>query len=82
MTEKHERLNLPRLQEAFNQGYLQRKQSGSHPVTLRATARLEENAHLQGRIGRFHFECDEPPERGGEDTAPSPLEYFLMGAVF
>jgi hypothetical protein len=51
-------------------------------ATLRATAHLVKNARLEGRIGRFHFEADEPPERGGEDTAPSPLEYFLIGAAF
>jgi hypothetical protein len=51
-------------------------------ATLRATARLVQNARLEGRIGRFHFEADEPPERGGEDSAPSPLEYFLIGTAF
>lgn len=34
------------------------------------------------RIGKYHFDCDEPPERGGEDSAPSPLEYFLSGTAF
>jgi hypothetical protein len=51
-------------------------------ATLRATAKLVKNASLEGRIGRFHFNCDEPPSRGGEDQAPSPLEYFLIGAAF
>ena len=51
-------------------------------ATLRATAKLVNDATLEGRIGRFHFTCDEPPSRGGEDKAPSPLEYFLIGAVF
>ncbi len=51
-------------------------------ATLRATAKLVKDALLEGRIGRFHFTCDEPPSRGGEDQAPSPLEYFLIGAAF
>ncbi|MEI8130845.1 MAG: hypothetical protein WCG34_00330 [Leptolinea sp.] len=51
-------------------------------ATLRATAKLVKDATLEGRIGRFHFICDEPPSRGGQDQAPSPLEYFLIGAVF
>ncbi len=55
---------------------------GSSTVTLRATARLVQNALLEGRIGRYHFTCDEPPVRGGEDKAASPLEYFLIGAAF
>jgi hypothetical protein len=51
-------------------------------ATLRATAHLVQNARLEGRIGRFNFVADEPPERGGEDSAPSPLEYFLIGTAF
>ncbi len=78
----HNRIDLNRLQGAFDEGYELRKQAGSHSVTLRATAKLVENVYLDGRIGRFHFACDEPVERGGEDKAPSPLEYFLIGAAF
>ncbi len=55
---------------------------GSSTVTLRATASLVQNAFLEGRIGHYHFTCDEPPVRGGEDQAASPLEYFLVGAAF
>jgi len=51
-------------------------------ATLRATANLKKNTLLEGRIGRFHFSCDEPPVRGGNDEAPSPLEFFLIGAAF
>ncbi len=57
-------------------------QPGSSRATLRATAKLVKDAFLEGRIGRFHFSCDEPPARGGDDQAPSPLEYFLIGAAF
>lgn len=51
-------------------------------VTLRATAKLVKDAYIEGRIGRFNFAADEPPERGGDDRAPSPLEFFLIGAAF
>ena len=82
MEPPHNRIDLNKLKSAFDQGYEVRKTAGKHPVTLRATAKLVENAYLEGRIGRFHFSCDEPPERGGEDKAPSPLEFFLIGAAF
>jgi hypothetical protein len=82
MDSKHNRIDLPKLKEAFDRGYDLRQKAGKHPVTLRATANLVDNAYLEGRIGRFHFTCDEPPARGGEDKAPSPLEYFLIGAAF
>jgi uncharacterized OsmC-like protein len=29
----------------------------------------------------FEFVVDEPPERGGTDTAPNPLAFFLAGAA-
>jgi hypothetical protein len=51
-------------------------------ATLRASAKLLENLKMEGRIGGFKFECDEPPVRGGDDTAPSPLHFFLIGAAF
>jgi uncharacterized OsmC-like protein len=82
MTEKQFRLDLDHLQETFDKGYAMRKEAGSHPVTLRATAHLVENAHLHGRIGKYQFDCDEPPERGGQDSAPSPLEFFMVGTAF
>lgn len=77
-----DRLNLNQLQEVLNDGFEIRKKTGSHQVTLRATAKLIQDTHLHGRIGKYQFNCDEPPSRGGEDSAPSPLEYFLIGAVF
>jgi len=82
MVEKETKLDLDHLQRVFDAGYQSRKDAGSHPVTLRATATIVKNAHLHGRIGRFEFDCDEPPERGGEDSAPSPLEFFMCGAAF
>lgn len=59
-----------------------RANPASGTVTLRATARLVKDAYLEGRIGKFKFAADEPPARGGDDQAPSPLEHFLIGAAF
>lgn len=49
-------------------------------VTTRAVISIAEDTKLEGRLGRFFVHSDEPPERGGDDTAPSPLQ-FLMAAV-
>jgi hypothetical protein len=49
-------------------------------VTTRAVIHIVEDTRLQGRLGRFTIDADEPAERGGDDTAPSPLQ-FLMAAV-
>jgi uncharacterized OsmC-like protein len=76
------KVDLDHMQNTFDVGYQMRKDAGSHPVTLRATADIVSNAHLHGRIGKYEFDCDEPPERGGEDSSPSPLEYFMIGAAF
>ncbi len=83
MTDAEGRVDLDRSKRAYDEArarYIAKP--GSSTVTLRATARLVQNALLEGRIGRYHFTCDEPPSRGGEDKAASPLEYFLMGTVF
>ncbi len=83
MNDSEGRVDLANSKRAYDEArarYLAKP--GSSTVTLRATARLVQNAFLEGRIGRYHFTCDEPPARGGEDKAASPLEYFLMGTVF
>lgn len=49
-------------------------------VTTRATVRVVADTRLEGRLGRFVVNSDEPPIRGGDDTAPAPLQY-LMAAV-
>ena len=76
------RVDLGRVRKAYEDGRTARASVGHGKVTLRATADLVENAFLKGRIGKYHFECDEPPSRGGDDRAASPLEYFLIGAAF
>ena len=83
MTEPEGRVDLANSKHAYDEArarYIEKP--GSSSVTLRATARLEHNAFLEGRIGKYHFTCDEPPARGGEDKAASPLEYFLIGTAF
>ncbi len=49
-------------------------------VTTRAVAHIVADTRIEARLGRFTVQSDEPPDRGGDDTAPSPLQ-FLMAAV-
>src|SRR5437763_3442325 len=51
-------------------------------VTTRATARILDNVHLEGRMGRFLVESDEPTARGGTEQGPSPLQYLMVGTAF
>ena len=51
-------------------------------VTTRATARILDNVHLEGRMGRFVVESDEPMARGGTEQGPSPLQYLMVGTAF
>ncbi len=48
---------------------------------VRAQASIDRNTHMVGRVGRFWLESDEPAERGGTDTAPTPLQYLLFGVA-
>ncbi len=77
------RVNLEKARQAIermHKKYTDNPQSSK--VLLRATAKLVKDTLFEGRIGKFTFQCDEPPERGGQDLAPSPLEFFLIGAAF
>lgn len=49
----------------------------------RVTIELEGNGNGPFRVrkGDFEFVVDEPSERGGQDSAPNPLAYFLGGAA-
>ena len=38
-------------------------------------------APFRVRKGGFEFVVDEPVQRGGTDTAPNPLAYFVAGAA-
>ena len=51
-------------------------------TTTRATARILDDVHLEGRLGRFVVESDEPVSRGGTEQGPSPLQYLMVGVAF
>ena len=65
---------------------LRREMSGRTPeqrrTTTRAVARILDDVHLEGRMGRFVVESDEPAARGGTEQGPSPLQYVMMGTAF
>jgi hypothetical protein len=65
---------------------LRREMRGRRPeeryVTTRAVARILDDVHLEGRMGRFVVESDEPLARGGTEQAASPLQYLMMGTAF
>jgi hypothetical protein len=65
---------------------LRAEMSGKAPqertVTTRAVARIIEDVHLEGRMGKFTVEADEPLARGGTEKAASPLQYLMVGTAF
>jgi len=80
LNEGPSRVDLDRMQDVYEQT---RDSVRKVPVlTQRAVARIDKDLHMVGRVGRFELESDEPPERGGEDRAPAPLQYLLAGAAF
>jgi hypothetical protein len=58
------------------------KTPGQRRTTTRAVARILEDVHLEGRMGKFVVESDEPLARGGTEKGPSPLQYVMMGTAF
>ena len=47
-------------------------------VTNRAAGAMRTRAAADVVVRRFAVGVDEPPARGGDDTAPTPLEYVLV----
>jgi len=58
------------------------KPADQRRTTTRAVARILEDVHLEGRMGKFVVESDEPLARGGTEKGPSPLQYVMMGTAF
>jgi hypothetical protein len=74
------RVDLDKMRKAYEASH---DNAARVPVlTQRAVAHIDKDMHMVGRVGRFQIESDEPPERGGEDAAPAPLQYILAGAAF
>jgi hypothetical protein len=80
VTGKPIRVDIAKMRKAYDDV---RESAGRIPVlTQRAVAHIDKDMHMVGRVGRFQLESDEPPERGGEDSAPAPLQFVLAGAAF
>ncbi len=58
------------------------KSPADRVVTTRAVARIIEDVHLEGSMGRFKVESDEPFARGGTEKGASPLQFVMMGTAF
>ena len=58
------------------------KEPAQRTTTTRAVARIVEDVHLEGRMGKFVVESDEPLARGGTEKGPSPLQFLMVGTAF
>ena len=56
--------------------------TGSSLKTLSVKARLVKDYLKEADIGSHQVLCDERPDLGGGNAAPTPLEYFLAGFAF
>jgi len=83
MTE-HGRVDLEKQMQEIER--LRQEMSAKAPeqrtVTTRAVAKIIENVHLEGRMGKFTVEADEPFARGGTEKGASPLQFLMMGTAF
>ena len=77
------RVDLERMRAAYERERAALARSGPAGRTrvVRAQASIDRNTHMVGRVGRFRLESDEPTERGGTDTAPTPLQYLLFAVA-
>jgi hypothetical protein len=84
MAEERSRVNLAKQMREIER---LRAEMGAAPrdqptVTTRAVARIMEDVHLEGRMGKFTVQSDEPRSRGGTDLGPSPLQYLMVAVAF
>jgi len=48
---------------------------------FKVTGRSESAARLAVKVRQFQLTVDEPPDLGGEDRGPNPVEFVLTGLV-
>jgi hypothetical protein len=84
MPEQRGRVNLERQMREIDRlrAELRALPADQPTVTTRAVAKIVEDVHLEGRMGRFIVQSDEPLARGGTDLGPSPLQYLMVGVAF
>jgi hypothetical protein len=82
MTEQG-RVDLERMRAVYERerAAMARASRDQRDRIVRAQASIDRDCHMVGRVGRFRLESDEPAERGGNDTAPTPLQYLLFGVA-
>ncbi|HVD03775.1 MAG TPA: hypothetical protein VNF75_06530 [Candidatus Dormibacteraeota bacterium] len=80
MSDPEPRVNLERMRQVYE---ATRAETAEQPlITQRAVARIDRDLHMEGRVGTFRLESDEPVAGGGGGSAPRPLQYLLAGAAF
>jgi hypothetical protein len=77
------RVDLERMRGVYERerAAMERAAADQRDRLVRAQAGIDCDCHMVGRVGRFRLESDEPAERGGTDTAPTPLQYLLFGVA-
>ena len=79
----HGRVDLELMWAAYERerAALARSAPAERTRVIRAQAGIDRNTRMVGRVGRFRLESDEPAERGGTDTASTPLQYLLFAVA-
>jgi hypothetical protein len=78
------RVNLEKQQEEIERlrAEMSAKPLAGRRISTRAVARILDDVHLEGRMGKFLVYADEPISRGGTEQGASPLQYFMVGVAF
>jgi hypothetical protein len=76
-------VNLERMRTVYEceRAAMARTSPDQRARMVRAQASIDRDCRMVGRVGRFRLESDEPADRGGTDTAPTPLQYLLFGVA-
>jgi putative redox protein len=83
------RIGMVKFSEAYRQAAVKHREATTTSTDaefLRGTTRVDikllEDVRSEASMRQFTWLSDEPAERGGQDTAPNPLSYFVSGLGF
>jgi hypothetical protein len=75
------RVDLERMRQVYEEDRKRAELGSAAQGVTRAVARIVQDVEIEARVGRFTLRSDEPEERGGQGTHPTPLQYFAVGVA-
>jgi hypothetical protein len=74
-------VDLVRMRQLFTEDRERALEGSAAQSVSRVVAHIVRDVEIEARVGKFVLRSDEPEERGGHGSHPTPLQYFSVGVA-